>query len=385
MSPGRTFKSFFIGVGLFFIVLFSAGCTSTPLPNKQVTLIKIPDPLFEIDQTRSPAKRKNRRSSWFYDGPLIDTHIHLDPPQNKTYQADFFQNMIEDFKINNVIAVAVMPVPNEGHMIKRIGTSGNSARNKLRIKNKKIAHLMCGSDYITNWLQDAFQNGYQVKTFDKIKEKLAADLNNPNCSGIGEIGLYHFNKTGHQHVNQYPPGFKPFLAIIDQIAKSGKWLDFHAEPVSPENESYEKSVFGLIEHIYQKYPDFKLILSHTAMTNPANARNLLQTYPNMMMNFKIIKKHKLWRNLEPITNSKGRIYEDWATLFETQPRRFMIGTDEKFGRLARGAIQKEGTMLAKYGKKINGIRKLLGSLDPKTAEFIAYKNALRVFNWEVKR
>jgi hypothetical protein len=46
--------------------------------------------------------------------------------------------MIEDFKINNVIAMEVMPVPNEDHMIKRIGTNDNSTRNRLRIKNKKL-------------------------------------------------------------------------------------------------------------------------------------------------------------------------------------------------------------------------------------------------------
>jgi hypothetical protein len=79
MNPGQTFKFFVFGVGLFFLVLFDAGCTSTPLPNKQVTLIKIPNPLFEIDHTRLSTKRKNRRASRFYDGPLIDTQIHLDP------------------------------------------------------------------------------------------------------------------------------------------------------------------------------------------------------------------------------------------------------------------------------------------------------------------
>ena len=35
----------------------------------------------------------------------------------------------------------------------------------------------------------------------------------------------------------------------------------------------------------------KLILSHTAMTNPENLRTILKTYPGIMVNFKPIQKH----------------------------------------------------------------------------------------------
>ena len=67
------------------------------------------------------------------------------------------------------------------------------------------------------------------------------------------------------------------------------------------------------------------------MTNPANARRILKRYPNLVINIRVAKPGK-WKNLEPMLNRDGRVYEDWARLFEEMPSRFMIGTDTKFMR-----------------------------------------------------
>jgi len=212
-----------------------------------------------------------------------------------------------------------------------------------------------------------------------VLRQLTRDLNDPDCAGIGEIGLYHFNKDGHQNVIAYPPTFEPFLKIVGLIAQKGAWMDLHAEPVDPGGKSYEEQVFGGLELMFQKFPGLKLIVSHTGMTHSSNARRILKRYPKVIMNFKPIKRHELWRNLEPITNSKGRLFRDWAELFEEMPERFMVGTDEKFGRLGKGVHAPKGVEVANYGKKIRQMRKILGSLNPGTAEKIALKNAQRIF------
>lgn len=68
------------------------------------------------------------------------------------------------------------------------------------------------------------------------------------------------------------------------------------------------------------------------MTNTISARRILNKYQNVIMNVKIEKRHEKWKNLEPIINTKGELYEDWAQIFEKMPGRFMIGTDFHFGR-----------------------------------------------------
>jgi len=191
-------------------------------------------------------------------------------------------------------------------------------------------------------------------------------------AGVGEIAIYHFDKGfGGQNILEFPPNFEPFLRIVDLVAKKGMWLDLHAEPVDPEGKSYEKEVFGGIELLYQRNPNLKLIYSHTAMTNPTNARRILKKYPNIMMNIKIVKKHHNWRNLEPIVNTEGELYEDWAVLFEEMPERFMIGTDSHFGR--------KSFQISKYKKKIKRMRLILGTINPEAARLIAYENARKIF------
>ena len=102
------------------------------------------------------------------------------------------------------------------------------------------------------------------------------------------------------------------------------------------------------------------------MTNPTNARRILETYPNVMLSIKVVTPTAVWKNLEPVFNSNGEVYEDWATLFEEMPNRFVIGSDAKFMR--------RGFTLDIYEEMINMVRRLLGSLSPAAARAIAYDN-----------
>ena len=364
-------------LNLFFIPFLLFGFA---IESKAQSTVPLPHPGFELDQTRSDPDRPVRKLKKAYQGPIFDTHAHLDPPRmNKgnLVEVETAGDVVKSIRKAGVDRIIIMPVPNEGQMGGSL--DGAKYRKKLLKKGRGIVNRFCGSQYITNWLHDAYHNGYKSSDLDRVLEKLSKDLGGSECFGIGEIGLYHFNKTGKQNVIVYPPNFEPFLEIVGRIAGKRAWLDLHAEPMDPSGKSYEKKVFGGLALLYNRYPNLKLILAHTAMTNTTNVRRILKTYPNAMMNFKPIRKHRKWRNLEPITNSKGRFYQDWAELFEEMPQRFMVGTDEKFGRISKGDLGPKGRKVSKYPKQIRRMRDLLGSLDPKAAEFIAYKNANRIF------
>ena len=145
------------------------------------------------------------------------------------------------------------------------------------------------------------------------------------------------------------------------------------EPVTREGESYEDIYFSGIELLYQKYPDLKLILAHTGMTNVENAEKILNRYPNVMMSLKLIKKPtKRWLNIESINNDNYEVFKDWADLVEKMPNRFVIGTDAKFGRKGRKGFDR-------YEMLIVGFRGFLGALSQNAAELVAYKNAQRMY------
>lgn len=355
------------------LLFLTTGCGSLKAPSPANIRTLKPD--VYIDSTRSNPNRPARAFAGHYRGIMIDALAHLDPPTDEVISKRKLQDIIEAFHEEKIAHLIIGPVPNEGHMLSRLSDStlGGRIRKALKAMDSQRVHLYCGSDYTSNWLENAFERGYENHEFNEVLEKLERDLDDPDCIGMGEIGLYHFNKTGNQHVLTYAPTFKPFLEIIGRIAAKGKWVNLHIEPVTPDGESYENSAFGSVAMLYQKYPDLKLILSHTAMTSPSNLKRLFHRYPNLMVTFKPIKNHRKWKNLEPITNSKGQLYEDWAALFETMPERFLVGTDTKFGRYGHSHDQ------ANYDKRVLQMRKILGSINLEAAKKIAYQNAIRIF------
>jgi dihydroorotase len=110
-----------------------------------------------------------------------------------------------------------------------------------------------------------------------------------NILGVGELGLYHFAKNGNQPVIRYPPNFEPFAKVVDLIAKRGRWILLHAETLDPDGVSYEDDFFSGIALMHKRNPNLKLIIVHTATINPDNVRRMLNHYPQLMMDIKIIR------------------------------------------------------------------------------------------------
>jgi hypothetical protein len=329
-------------------------------------IINIPEPGFNVLKKVFDPDRPTRPATLKYTGSIIDTHVHLDLPQNGLYSRGDLKQIIADMKDAGVELAIFMPTPNEG----RIREQSRSEQEKLDLMNldKKRIKLFCGSDYLTYWLHRAHQDGYKEKDFNELIKKLNNDLDSGSYAGVGELAFYHFEKYPGQNVIMFPPNYEPFLKILDLTAKRSVWVDLHAEPITPTGQSYENEVFGGIELFFRRNPDLKLIYSHTAMTNSKNVEALLKKYPHLMMNIKMVRNHDVWQNLESVVNAEGEFYEDWAELFEKMPERFMIGSDTKFGRNIRGSM-------SDYSKQIRQVRKALGSLNPEASKMIAYTNA----------
>ncbi|MFC1819743.1 hypothetical protein ACFLZG_01470, partial [Thermodesulfobacteriota bacterium] len=280
----------------------------------KTALMELPLPGFEVDHTRSDLKRPIRSGDSLYNGPIIDTHAHLYPPRERDATvADIgkweLQRIIDLLKKLEVELIIFMPTPNDG--IRRNQELGVLKRLMIQDLAPDRIKVFCGSNYITCWMNDAYQKGYKEERFRDILVQLSKDMDSGQYKGVGELSLYHFDKGyGGQHVLMFPPNFNPFLRVMDHVAKKGMWVDLHAEPVDPRGKSYEKAVFGVIEVLFRRNPNLRLIYSHTAMTNPSNTRRMLQRYPNIMMNIKTEKRHQNWKNLEPVVNTQGELYED---------------------------------------------------------------------------
>jgi len=337
--------------------------------NAETNLIDLPEPGFEIDYNRTELTRPARAfTDAKYEGPIADTHAHLAPPVPDIDEGKL-QDVLKVMREQGIKLSIFMPTPNEA---RRPGAGmGASQQKRLKDLSNGEVKLFCGSTYLTRWLFDAYRYGYTEDELNSRLSRLSSDLKSGDYIGVGEIGVHHFEKRKKQNVIEYPPNFEPFIKVADLAAKKGVWLDLHIEPIEPQGKSHEKQVFSMIELLFRRNPKLKLVYSHTAMTNPTNVRRMLSKYPNIIMSVKIVRNHQKWRNLEPVTNKNGEIYEDWALLFEEMPDRFIIGSDAKFYR--------KRWPISKYKKKITLYRKMLATLNKDTAEKIAYQNAHKLF------
>lgn len=348
-----------------------AGCITADPPQTP----EIAPPSFPIAFHGEDLNRSARKNGQIYGGKLIDTHAHLYPPpvnQRSINQIDrrALEKIIKIIQDAGVETIIVMPTPNDG--IRPNQEMGVVRRQVARELNSRTITLFFGSNYITNWLDQAFRSGYEQSELNTILERI--DQESQDFIGLGELSFYHFDKGygKKQHVIKFPPNFEPFMKILDLAAKKGLWVDLHAEPVTKQGRSFENETFGGIELILKRNPDLKLIYSHTAMTNVSNARQILKIFPQVMMNIKLEPKHDRWGHLGPVVNTDGEIYKDWAILFEEMPERFMVGTDFHFDR--------KGVNNKKYRKKIKQFRYMLGTLNGRAAWLIAYENARQLID-----
>lgn len=328
----------------------------------------LPAPGFQVDGNRMDPDRPGRPHGSSYSGPIVDTHAHMifhdgHPASDTVYM------ILQSAENNGVERQIFLPTPNDQRM--PYYNLHSELRQSILNTGGERAGLLCGSEYLTVWMAHAFQDGYSLNSLNMRMDKLSKDIDCNQCLGIGEIGPYHFEKKPGQAVLRFPVNFRPFLEMAHIISEKGVWLDLHAEPKTASGKSYEKEVFGGIELLYDLYPDLKLILAHTGMTNSNNARSLLETYPNIMMHLKLVRSGKKlnWKNLGPIANKNRELYEDWAKLMEDMPDRFMVGTDFRWGQHTPET----------YKKRIKRVRRVLGSINPQAAELIAYKNARSVY------
>lgn len=324
-----------------------------------------PDPAFS--KASPDPSRPARPIGEQYEGPVIDVHAHLLMARGKK---DLKSYLIKVWQtgVSNII---FLPTPNEGRMRQR-KQSARHRRTLLKMGEGSVS-LLCGSTSFTVWMQRAYTVGrYGESDLRGRLKKLSRDIDSGTCLGIGEIGPYHFDKKPGMAQLTLPMNFAPFLRLAGLAEQKGVWMDIHAEPVTPQGDSFEDEVFAGYELLFKQYPDIKIVLAHTGMMSPANARLLFSRHKNLMMHLKIVTSPRLaWGNLWPITNSAAELYEDWAELMEEYPDRFMVGTDARFGT--------KQYKKNKYQKVVVRTRRILGTLTPDAAEMIAYGNAKRIY------
>lgn len=324
--------------------------------------------------------RETRPFGGKYLGPLVDTHAHL---TGGLPSPAYIRKMADAINSGLVDGLALMPTPNYGRRASHLAEV--KIIKVLNAKTDGRVKALCGANYLNVWLAKAATEEYQQQTLEELRFRLTEDMKDADCIGLGEIAIRHFDKYASddprtQHVLVVPYEFPPLHSFLSIANKAAKPIDLHSEPMTQWGQSYEDQWISEIEDLAARYPNSPLILSHTAMTRPENLRRIFKRYPNIYSNIKLIRRR--WINLEtPNDIQTKELYGDWAALMEEMPDRFMIGSDFKFNKWNRN-LKRKG--MDSYARTIGQYREILGSLSPGVAEAIAYKNARRIFGFQVR-
>jgi hypothetical protein len=328
----------------------------------------LPPPGIEISVERPSPDRPTRPHRGAYAGDIVDVLTHISPPRGggKGRAQEPVRDLIEEA---GAAAAYMMPTPNEGMNAKR--DDGTAQKIQLAKRLGGPVRVFCGGDYLTSVIDAVQRRNFRADDVSSSLRRIETELEAGVCRGVGELGVMHFNKSGDQNVIHVRPTFPPLLDLMALVARKGAWIDVHMEPVEPDGTAHETEAFAGLALWFGRYPDLKLILSHTGMTGADNARRLLVAYPNLMMTIKLTPRNENWEHLAPVVDRRGRLYEDWAKLMEEMPDRFMVGSDTKFANEKHGSGNKYPETIALY-------RKVLDSLSPEAADAIGHGNARRL-------
>lgn len=206
-------------------------------------------------------------------------------------------------------------------------------------------------------LEDANNSGF----LDFIREA-EDDLKAGRVKGIGEV---HINNRRTSPVKWFRRKARAdassFRVLLKLVSKYNAVLAVHMEADSDSVAQFE-SLLGTDRR-------GRVILLHCGVQAKASLiRSLFEKYPNLFCELAI--RYPPARKPQSIYGKifdMGGIEQDWQTLIEDYPDRFMVGTD----------ITKDD----KYDKAIEVVRMgLLAHLTPNTARKVAYENAQRLFN-----
>ena len=322
------------------------------------------DALLLLSLSVDAADQKERAyGAKAYEGRMIDAHNH--PRKQNSKKLTWH---LEDATKAGIERVIVMRTPNDYLKLRR---------EKLLERAAQFPNvtILCSASFV------GYQYEGQIERARREVEKIREDLGAGRCSGVGEVGLRHYDKRwsrgGGQHEITLSLDHPLVHALSPAANVHGVPVVLHIEPVyKPQSINELVEIKRWYKEICMKYPRARLVAAHTGMMSPADLEEMLLSCPTLFADFKILHSHGStigFADLYGVNDLDYRFFEHWATLFEKRPDRFIFGSDWKEGR-------KRGYRGRSYRHHINLVRKMIGSLSPLVQKKLAYSNAKKVFN-----
>ena len=253
--------------------------------------------------------------------PLFDAHLHYNQEPNPFYP---LEQVLEVFRRNGVTGILATSRPNKGtHQLVEAKTSGLWVVPFIRPYRTR--------GDIATWFNDP-----------AIYELVQSEYKRGYYRGVGEFHIY-----GKSAATEW------VKKIVDLAVERDLYLHAHCD---------EEALLILFGHNSRA----KIIWAHTGFsTPPSRVKELLDRYP------------ALWGELSyrsGITDSSGKVSDEWRELFARCSERFVIGSDTWINERWFG-----------YDTIMRDYRAWLAQLPQDQAKRIAHGNAERLFGGRMPR
>jgi hypothetical protein len=303
-----------------------------------------------------------------YRGPFVNAHLHING--NSDVAAMVRQMDATDTRY--------------GILIPRYYGGSGPHGGDVRADAREVEAIVAGSTrFFTLFgmqrddlcFERAFNDRAFVRTL--IADIRAALEKKSTYVGVGEMKIKHFSYGGGPCSEvDFPVDSRLVREVLRTVQEFDRPLLIHMEgaPGSREN----------LRRLLREFPKARLIWAHNCgRTHPKLIRDMLAEHPNLHCDIANMGADtngygRPWPRVESYTvlmvDRDNVLNDDQRRLMNDFADRFLAGTDEAH---TRG--QQAGTMTRRLG----GMRKILGQLEPEAAEKIAYRNAIRVFGLPV--
>jgi predicted TIM-barrel fold metal-dependent hydrolase len=244
-----------------------------------------------------------------------------------------------------------------------------------------------GGGSLNVMIQQAVKEGRVTAAVEKEFDDRALALAQKGAAGFGVMAIEHFSLDQNHPYEAAPPDHPLFLRLADLAAKYGIPIDVHMEAIpeemrlpsrfqSPPNPRVLKPNIAPFGRLLAHNRKAKIIWSHLGWDNTgkrtvALTRRLLAENPNLYMSIRIasgMQERKVVKPGFPL-DQDGRLKQEWLSLFQEFPDRFLIGSDE---------IIKAANDHPSAGSLRSTIS-LLGQLPEELKSKIGYENAYGLY------
>lgn len=190
----------------------------------------------------------------------------------------------------------------------------------------------------------------------KLLETLENHLKTGIFKGIGEISVTHFPAAGFPEAD-----FSPISPMMKGILKL-------AEKYSvPINIHCEITRIGEFSELLTEFSNVEVIWAHGGYTPYFLAKRMLEEHPNLF--YELSARTWLDHPRSPdytIFKSNTEIWNQWLELVETNPNRFIVGTDASNHSMSSDT------------RKVKSVQLFLSQLSQETRKQVAEGNILRL-------